>query len=60
MLQAYTYEIEYRKSEDHENTNALSRLPPNEEPGSFQVSYVQDLPVDALDIAEKTGWPNRG
>ena len=55
----YTYEIEYRKSEDHGSADALSPLPPpgespTEEPGIFQVSFFYDLPVDASDIAEKT------
>ena len=59
MLQAYNYEIEHRKSEDHENADALSRVPPPgesiaEEPGIFQMSYLHDLLVDPSDIPEKT------
>ena len=59
MLQDYTYEIEYRQSEDHANADALSRLLPSKESATdeaeiFQLSNVHDLPVDTSDIAEKT------
>ena len=58
MLQASNYEIEYRKSEDHENADALSRAPPlgesiTGEPGIFQMSYFHDLLDDPSDIPEK-------
>ena len=55
MLQAYTYEIEYRKPEDHGNADALLRFlsaveRTADEPGIYQVSYV-----NGSDIAEKAG-----
>ena len=59
LLQAYSYKIEYRRSEDHGNADALSRLPPLEESITdeceiYRVSYVDDLPVDSSDISDKT------
>ena len=55
MLQAYTYEIEYRKSEDHGNADALLRFlsaveRTADELGIYKVSYV-----NGYDIAEKAG-----
>ena len=78
MLQAYNYEIEYCRSQDHGNADALSRWLPeedsiSEEADIFHVSYVDQLPISAADIASKTckdvvlsrvleyvstGWPN--
>ena len=60
ILQAYQYDIEYRKSELHTNAdNMLSRLPdPDEmaceEPSIYNVSCVNDIPVNAVNIAIET------
>lgn len=54
----YSYDIEYRKSADHEN--AISGLPRNlvdhtgEEGGIFYFSFVEKLSVCAKDIKRAT------
>ena len=53
---AYTYDIEYRKSEEHAKCYILSRLPlstaKQEEEVNF--SFIDEIPVNSLDIAEAT------
>ncbi|KAL2088270.1 hypothetical protein ACEWY4_015169 [Coilia grayii] len=59
ILAAYTYEIQYKRSEQHSNADALSRLPvkPNVDVVSnpvYRVSYLEDLPITAREIAKET------
>ncbi len=60
LLLAYDYEIQYRRSCDYANADALSHLPckygPSEEEheGVFLISHVEELPISAKDIAEET------
>lgn len=56
ILMAYSYELEYKKSADHFNADAMSRLPVTEsdktaqESNIFYFSHVEDLPISAHDI----------
>lgn len=59
ILAAYTYEIQYKRSEQHSNADALSRLPvkPDVDVVSnpiYRVSYLDDLPLTAREIAKET------
>ncbi|UYV76695.1 K02A2.6-like [Cordylochernes scorpioides] len=58
-LAAYTYEIKFRRTQDHGNADLLSRLPveSDEKPvlnQTFILSYVEDLPVTAAEIGVET------
>ena len=60
MLAAYQYEIEYSRSAEHANADALSRLvqasleEQGEEEEVHLISYLEELPVTARDIAAAT------
>ena len=62
MLAAYSYKIEYRRSELHGNADALSRLVKGasviEEPDQAEedsvFSFVEELPLTAQEIKEET------
>ena len=59
ILAAYTYETQYKKSEQHGNADALFRLPlsncrgPTTNPVN-RMSFIDDLPVTAKDVALET------
>jgi len=59
ILQAYSYQVEYRPSTEHGNADALSRLPCNnsplkEEAELYFFSGLEELPVDAKDISRES------
>lgn len=60
VLSAYDYEIEYRRSENHANCDALSRLPHEDstigsESAIYHVSAIDDdFPITAKDIGKAT------
>ena len=60
ILLAYTYDIVYKKSEDHSNADGLSRLPCQQsdlatETGIYYFSNTNELPISSVEIAEHTG-----
>ena len=60
ILAVYQYEIEYRNYAEHANADAFSRLvqasleEQEEEEEVYLISYLQELPVAAQDIADAT------
>ena len=60
ILAAYQYETEYRKSAEHANADAISRLvqasleDKEEEEEVYLISYLEELLVTARDIAAAT------
>lgn len=56
ILMAYNYDLEYKKSADHSNADAMSRIPLGEldrmaeESKIFYLSNVEDLPVPSYSI----------
>ena len=59
ILAAYQYDIEYRKSAEHANADAMSRLVQSTtkdefETEAFVISYVDELPITAGDLASAT------
>ena len=60
VLSAYDYKIEYKRSEDHANCDALSRLPHKDstvgrESAVYSVSAIdEDFPITADAIGKAT------
>ncbi|KAL9975231.1 hypothetical protein ACROYT_G012365 [Oculina patagonica] len=59
ILASYQYDIEYRKSAEHANADAMSRLAQSTAKDEFEIeafviSYVDELPITAGDLASAT------
>ena len=59
ILAAYTYEIQFKRSEQHSNADALPRLhvKPDVDLVSnpiYRVCYLEDLPLTTREIAKET------
>ena len=58
-MAAYKYEIEYRRSAEYANADALSRLVSSSsderlDEDEYLISYINELPVTARHIASAT------
>ena len=64
LMSAYQYDIKFRPTQAHSNADGLSRLPLNEglqeghceDPGVFNVSQLDCLPVTAAHLRSCTSW----
>ncbi|UYV76723.1 K02A2.6-like, partial [Cordylochernes scorpioides] len=59
ILSAYTYDIKFRRTQDHGNADLLSRFPVGCEEiprlnNVYTLSYVEELPITAEEIATET------
>lgn len=60
MLSAYDYDLAYRRSEEHSNADALSRLPCQDSSVAMEGEVYtlgavrEDFPIMAVDIAQAT------
>ncbi|UYV66132.1 K02A2.6-like, partial [Cordylochernes scorpioides] len=59
ILSAYTYDIKFRRTQDHGNADLLSRFPVGCEEiprlnNVYALSYVEELPITAEEIATDT------
>ena len=60
ILAAYSYEIEYKPTQQHANADGLSRLPlevtdnPMDEVNVFNIAQVEALPITAEQVATAT------
>ncbi|UYV83182.1 hypothetical protein LAZ67_23000087 [Cordylochernes scorpioides] len=59
ILSAYTYDIKFRRTQDHGNADLLSRFPVGCEEiprlnNVYALSYVEELPITAEEIATET------
>ena len=65
FLSAYSYDIEYKGTKLHANTDSLSRLPVQGEEDQdaaatamFKISLIEELPITATDIVAETNKDN--
>ena len=62
ILSAYSYDIEFRPTEQHDNADGLSRLPlsstitegDSSEPRIFNISQIESLPVTVAQLRQAT------